>query len=232
MQKNRNSIFKKFRDWNLKFYQKRISNPAYLDLEKNFKEYKILEDNWKVIKDEIELIINLPKDLPKFHEIDDGQEYISDNDGVSWSLFNVKLYDMWHKENAQKCPKIVALLSKMKSVKSIYFSILDPGKHIPPHHGPYKGILRYQLALSVPKAGNCELFVDSKSYHWKEGKSVLFDDTYVHEVKNETNEKRIALLLDIKRADLGGFLYYYDKLIFKIIQILIIINKTFTKSTV
>lgn len=86
--------------------------------------------------------------------------------------------------------------------------------------------------MSVPKIGNCELLVDHKSYHWKEGKSVLFDDTYVHEIKNETNEIRIALLLDIKRQDLKGLFYYYDKLIFRIIQILLIINRTFTKSKV
>ena len=232
MQKNRNIIFKTFRDWNLRLYQKRLSNPAYLELKTNFKEHKILEDNWKVIKNEIKLIINSYKDLPKFHEVDNGQEYISDNDGVTWSLFNVKLYGMWHKENMQKCPKTVALLSNIKNVKSIYFSILDPGKHIPPHNGPYKGILRYQLALSVPKTGNCELFVDNKSYYWKEGESVMFDDTFVHEVKNETNEKRIALLLDIKREELKGLFYYYDKLIFKIIQMALLINKTFKKSQV
>ena len=81
-------------------------------------------------------------------------------------------------------------------------SILDPGKHIPAHNGPYKGILRYQLALSVPKDGSCQIFVDNKPYSWTEGKSVLFDDTFIHEVKNESNEKRIALLLIIRRNDL------------------------------
>ena len=32
------------------------------------------------------------------------------------------------------------------------FSILAPGKHIPPHDGPYKGVLRYHLGLVVPDA--------------------------------------------------------------------------------
>ena len=30
-----------------------------------------------------------------------------------------------------------------------FFSILAPGKHIPPHRGPYKGLLRYHLGLQV-----------------------------------------------------------------------------------
>ena len=32
------------------------------------------------------------------------------------------------------------------------FSILAPGKRIPPHDGPYKGVLRYHLGLIVPDA--------------------------------------------------------------------------------
>jgi len=232
MQTNRNIFFKKIRDWNLLLYKKHVDNSAYVDPETVLKEYKLLEDNWKEIREEIYNVIDNSSSLPKFHEVDDGQEYISNNDGISWSLLNIKLYDMWHLKNMRKCPKTVKLLRNIQSVKSIYFSILGPGKHIPPHHGPYMGILRYQLALSVPKKGNCELIVDGKKYIWKEGESVMFDDTFTHEVRNETNEKRIALLLDVKRTDFKGFFYYYDQFIFRIIQILIIINNTFKKSNV
>ncbi len=232
MQTNRNIFFKKIRDWNLSLYKKQVDNSAYVDLDTFFKEHKLLEDNWKEIREEIYNVIDNSGSIPKFHEVDDGQEYISNNDGISWSLLNIKLYDMWHSNNMKKCPKTVRLLKNIKNVKSIYFSILDPGKYIPPHHGPYMGILRYQLALSVPKEGNCELIVDNKKYIWKEGKSVMFDDTFTHEVKNQTNEKRIALLLDIKRTDFKGFFYYYDQFIFRLIQVLIIINNTFKKSNV
>jgi len=151
MQSNRNILFIKFRDWNLAMYNKFLSNSPYLDLDTYFPEHKILENNWEIIKDEIESVINKSKDLPKFHEVDDGQEYISDNDGIAWSMYNIKTYGFWHKSNLIQCPKTVALLKSMKSVTSVYFSILDAGKHIPAHNGPYKGILRYQLALSVPK---------------------------------------------------------------------------------
>tara|TARA_B100000427_G_scaffold284484_1_gene257379 strand:+ start:86 stop:784 length:699 start_codon:yes stop_codon:yes gene_type:complete len=231
MQNNRNHFFQKFRDWNLRLYKKRLNTPPYLDLNTFFKEHNLLENNWKKIRDEINHVIKETNTLPKFHEIDDGQEYISDNDGIAWSLFNIKLYDMWHSDNMKRCPVTVSLLSKINNVKSIYFSILSPGKHIPPHYGPYMGVFRYQLALSVPKQGNCELIVDGKSYHWKEGEGVMFDDTFIHEVKNETSEKRIALLLDIKRNDFKGLFYYYDLVVFKLIQLLIIINNTFKKST-
>ena len=59
MQKNRNVIFKLFRDTNLKLYNSRIKTSAYLDLEEYFPEYKILEENWLDIKKEIERVIEL-----------------------------------------------------------------------------------------------------------------------------------------------------------------------------
>jgi aspartyl/asparaginyl beta-hydroxylase (cupin superfamily) len=232
MQNNRNIIFKKFRDWNLVFYNTLLKNTPYLNVDIVFPQHIILEDNWLVIKDEIEEIIKKTSSLPKFHEVDDGQEYISANDGISWNMFNIKTYGFWHKENIKLCPRTVELLKPYKNVSSIYFSILSPGKHIPPHNGPYKGIFRYQLAISVPKDGKCQLFVDNKPYSWTEGKSVIFDDTFVHEVKNETKEKRIALLLDVRRDDFPFFLMIYDYIFFKIIQLLVIINKTMQKSTV
>ena len=229
MQNNRGWLFKFFRDRNLKYYNSKIKTPAYLDLDKYFADYRILEENWREIKQEIEGVIESGKTLPKFHEVDDGQEYISDNDGISWSLLNLLLYEMWHEKNCDLCPKTTSILRGLGGVKSAYFSILAAGKHIPPHKGPYKGIIRYQLALSVPKNGECKIIVDDKDCFWEEGKSVLFDDTYTHEVINNTNEVRIALLLDVKR-ELSGFLKYYDIFVFKLIKSLVVLNNTFSKS--
>ncbi len=229
MQNNRGWLFKFFRDSSLNYYNSKFKTPAYLDLDKYFADYTVLEESWKEIKQEIEGVISSGKTLPKFHEVDDGQEYISDNDGLSWSLLNLLLYEMWHEKNCDLCPKTTSILKGLGSVKSAYFSILAPGKHIPPHKGPYKGIIRYQLALSVPKNGECKIIVDDKDCFWEEGKSVLFDDTYTHEVINNTNEVRIALLLDIKR-EISGFLKYYDMFVFKLIKSLVVLNNTFSKS--
>jgi beta-hydroxylase len=232
MQNNRNGLFKLFRDYNLKLYNSRIKTPAYLDLDEFFPEHLILEENYSLIKDEVMKVIESGKKLPKFHEVDDGQEYISNNDGVCWGLLSLKLYDMWHSKNIKLCPKTSELLRGIKNIKSAYFSILDKRKYIPPHKGPYKGILRYQLAISVPKKGECKIIVDDKEYFWKEGVGVLFDDTFTHEVQNNTDEIRVALLLDVKRKIPGFFMRIYDSFLFRLIQFLIILNNTFTKSKI
>ena len=210
----------------------KLNNPPYLNLDKHFPEHKIIEKNWEAIRDEILNIIEESKSLPKFHEIDDGQEFISNNDGISWNLFVVKVYDMLNVPNAKKCVKTLSILNAIKSVKTINFSILAPGKHIPAHRGPYRGILRYQLALEVPQDGECFLLVDNKKYKWTDGQGVLFDDTYVHEVFNNTKSRRIALLLDIKRNDFGFWMKIFDAFYYKLIQLSIILAGGIKKATV
>ena len=85
-QKNRNIFFIKLRDWNLKLYQRYLSNPPYLNADEVFPQHKILEKNWLMIKDEINSIVKKTNSLPKFHDVDDGQEFISANDGIAWNM--------------------------------------------------------------------------------------------------------------------------------------------------
>jgi beta-hydroxylase len=85
-------------------------------------------------------------------------------------------------------------------MKTAMFSILAPGKHVPPHRGPYKGVLRYHLALLVPQPRNrCRIRIADQLRHFEEGKSLLFDDTFVHEVWNESSGHRAVLFVDIVR---------------------------------
>jgi beta-hydroxylase len=79
-------------------------------------------------------------------------------------------------------------------------SILSPRKHILDHRGPYKGVLRYHLGLIVPEdAESCRIRVGDDFRHWEEGKSMIFDDTFNHEVWNDTDETRVVLFVDVLR---------------------------------
>jgi beta-hydroxylase len=80
------------------------------------------------------------------------------------------------------------------------FSILAPGKRIPPHVGPYKGVLRYHLALKVPEpAERCGITVNGVTKHWEEGKSLVFDDVWEHSAWNETDDTRVVMFVDFIR---------------------------------
>jgi len=77
------------------------------------------------------------------------------------------------------------------------FSILEPGKHLPPHRGPYNGVLRFHLGLVVPEPREqMAIRVDQQIRHWDEGKALIFDDAYEHEAWNRTSHTRVVLFVD------------------------------------
>lgn len=159
---------------------------------------KELRENYKEIKDEyINYTMNHGK-LKSFKEIDKVQiDYdISD---VPWDVLFLRVYN----KNTSKIvyfPKTYSLISKIPGCSLAMFSVLHPGKVIPPHKGPFKGVLRYHLALITPKENEkCTIEVNKIEYNWKEGEDVIFDDTFVHSVKNESYESRVVLFLDIQR---------------------------------
>jgi aspartate beta-hydroxylase/beta-hydroxylase len=97
------------------------------------------------------------------------------------------------------CPQTARLLDGIPNLVQAFFSVLDPGKSIPLHEGPYYGYLRYHLALRVPKADPPCIIVNAQKHVWKEGEAVLFDDSWPHEVVNHSAERRIVLIVDVMR---------------------------------
>jgi beta-hydroxylase len=88
----------------------------------------------------------------------------------------------------------------MPGMKTAFFSILAPGKHLPPHRGPWKGVLRLHLGLLIPEpAEMCAIRVGSQTRHWEEGRVMIFDDTFEHEAWNRTDGVRVILFVDIMR---------------------------------
>ena len=179
-----------------------FKNPPMVDVDKHFEGHKLLKDNWKVIQEELIEVLRNENDIPKFHEVDKIQRFISDKDKSAWRVFMFKAYDNWQEANCAKAPKTTELMKKIPGITTAMFSILGPNKHIPPHNGFYKGVYRYHLGLIIPKEGECYIVNGGQRYDWVEGEDVLFDDTYKHAVWNKTEETRVVLFCDIFRTDL------------------------------
>jgi hypothetical protein len=77
---------------------------------------------------------------------------------------------------------------------------LDPraGSAYPAASGVTKGLVTCHLGLIVPN-GNLRMRVDREIVRWAEGETLLFDDTYEHEVWNDTDETRVVLLIQAAR---------------------------------
>jgi beta-hydroxylase len=171
----------------------------HVNKQVHFPDSVVLETNWKVIAAELRSVLERKHVLPKFHEVDKANHKISFDDGPAWKAIVLKAYDGWFTDNCADFPETYNLLKNMPAVSTALFSILEPGVNIPAHTGKFSGIYRYHLALAVPATGECYIDVNGTPYYWKTGEGILFNDTYLHYVKNNSTEYRIVLFLDIKK---------------------------------
>lgn len=157
-----------------------------------------IEAGWRDVRKELDRIMAFRDDMPSFHEILKEVNTISTD--ADWKTFFLQGVGMDCRENARICPKTMALLKKIPNCATAFFSILSPHKHIPAHRGAYNGVLRLHLGLLVPEPNeHCRIRVADQYRHWQEGKVIIFDDTFNHEVWNDTDGYRVVLFVDFAR---------------------------------
>lgn len=187
-------------------YDRRIATPATLDAAHYFPHAARFTEAFADIRREALAIVDTLHQVPRFHDLMPQQQEISAADGRDWRMFIMKAYGVPVTDNLKRAPTVAALLDATPEAVSCVFSFLAPGKHIPKHRGPFRGILRFHLMLAMPRDAQgvpaCELNIDGVPYRLAEGESLLWDDTYPHEVWNRSDEMRIALLLDVWRRDM------------------------------
>jgi aspartate beta-hydroxylase len=184
-------------------YDARIEAPAVLDCAEIFPQGPLIAGGWCAIRDEAREIARDLTRVPRFHEIMHEQSEISDSDGRDWRMFIVKAYGIEFPENLARSPALAAMLRRFPEVLSASISFLAPGKHIPAHRGPFRGVLRFYLMLSTPLLPGggpaAVLRIADRDYWLGDGEFLLWDDTFDHEVHNHGVSVRAALLLDVWR---------------------------------
>ena len=156
------------------------------------------EAHWPVIRRELDGLLCHREMLPSFQQIATPERHLSSDDG--WKTYFFFGYGLEIRHTPERCPETARLIRQIPGMTTALFSFLAPGKRLPPHRGPYGGVLRYHLALKIPEpAGLCGLRVGTDVRHWEEGRSLVFDDAYEHEAWNDTEEVRAVLFLDFKR---------------------------------
>ncbi len=157
-----------------------------------------VEAEWLAVRKELEAVMARREEIPNFQDISEDQKVLTE--GEQWKTFWLYAYGDKAEENCARCPETVRILQKIPGMKSAMFSILAPHKHIPEHRGMYKGVLRYHLGLIVPgPEGSCRIRVGNDVRSWKEGKSMIFDDSHPHEVWSDCDSSRVVLFVDFLR---------------------------------
>lgn len=173
-----------------------VSNAPVLDV-RDFGWTAMLRENWQAIREEATAVALRGNAAPSLSTISPDHRSIAEVN--KWRSFFIWGYGYRIDENADRCPKTSALVERIPGLNSAFFSILAPGTHIPDHRGVTKGLITCHLGLVVPRDGDVRMRVHDRIVRWSEGQTLVFDDTYQHEVWNDTEGTRVVLLIQFER---------------------------------
>uniref|UniRef100_A0A3P8WLS9 Aspartate beta-hydroxylase n=1 Tax=Cynoglossus semilaevis TaxID=244447 RepID=A0A3P8WLS9_CYNSE len=160
---------------------------------------KVLEKNWRTIRDEALSVMdqNTGMFVPEEENLREKGE---------WGQ-----YTLWQQGRkvgnaCQGVPKTCALLERHPEATGckrgqIKFSVMQPGTHVWPHTGPTNCRLRMHLGLVVPKQG-CRIRCTDQIREWEEGKVLIFDDSFEHEVWQDADSYRLIFIVDVWHPEL------------------------------
>ena len=174
--------------------------PVFFDVEHTYPSLQTIDANYDAIRAELLALLPHRASIPRYHEIDEAQEGISGGDARSWRVLFVSMHNAEGQlPNRELLPRTREVVAGIPDVMQAFFSILEPGKSVPAHNGPYLGYLRYHTAFVVPEKDPPSIRVKDEVYTWRERESVLFDDSWNHEVTNHSQSERVVLIVDVLR---------------------------------
>jgi len=128
-------------------------------------------------------------------------------DNPDWSTLPLWVDGAPVADSVARCPRTFVAIESLdlaqisKRAPWIVFSKLKAGARIPPHTGMINARLICHLPLVVPEG--CEFRVGGEARLWREGELMIFDDTVIHEARNDGASDRIVLIFDIWRPELN-----------------------------
>lgn len=161
------------------------------------KFFNRIEQNWQVIRDEGLSALNARGTF----------ENESENlrDSGDWKQFELFARGQRRTKNCLKTPVTCGIIEMFPSARfcnrgQVKFSVMHAGTHVWPHCGPTNCRLRAHLGLKVPPG--TLLRVGEYNKTWEEGKFLIFDDSFEHEVWHNGTGLRLVLIVDIWHPDL------------------------------
>lgn len=173
-----------------------VSNGPVLDV-RTFAWTAELRARWQAIRAEAEQVALIGGAAPSLATISPDHRAIAEVN--KWKSFFLWGYGYPIDDNLARCPQTRAVIDRIPGLATAFFSILAPGTHIPAHRGVSKGLITCHLGLIVPRDGDVRMRVDDRVVRWAEGETLVFDDTYDHEVWNDTAGTRVVLLIQFER---------------------------------
>lgn len=182
----------------------------YIDVGE-YRELSAFRDNWEIIAEEAR----------KMYEVGHVRDSASERDDAAfnsffktgWKRFYLKWYGEPLASARALCPETVKLIESVPNINAAMFTLLPPGARLPKHRDPFAGSLRYHLGLITPNDDRCYISVDGQHYSWRDGEDVLFDETYIHYARNDTDQTRLIFFADVARPMRGPISDFFNRAI-------------------
>lgn len=186
-------------DQNLSLAEKLLQ----IHLNKSRKPYGYDLPNWaKEIEDNIENIIKEWEQYVLINGFGKSIDSISKeqshlNVDKKWKSALLYSYTYYNNSNLEYFPNLRKIIKKYQDkINLVMFSTAEAGKVIPTHKGNNYSVLRMQVGIDIKEAENCYLRVEDKRINLKERDIFIFDDTFEHELVNESSTHRTVLIID------------------------------------
>ncbi len=173
------------------------SKPVYDPSQYWFVRY--LEEHYAQIREEVETVTD-----PRRQGFNPVEEPLLDRG--RWD--QVVFYEAGHRfeQACNRFPVTAAVMAGIPDATTfgpgvVTLSWLYPGTHIIPHCGHSNARLRIHLGIKVPSG--VSIRVGDQMFTWKEGKCVVFDDSFEHEIWHHGTEPRVVLLFDVLNPTLS-----------------------------
>lgn len=170
----------------------------------HFPWFAELEAGAGAVRDELAALLAPGDDLLRpYVRLDEGtpDNLWSPLDGsLDWGACFLWEYGAPNQPILERCPRTAALLEALPLQRiagrapNAFFSLLRPGKHIPPHTGVTNTRAIVHLGLDIPP--DCGFRVGGETREWRDGEAFAFDDTIEHEAWNRSGRRRAVLILD------------------------------------
>ncbi|CAL8313052.1 unnamed protein product [Merluccius merluccius] len=160
---------------------------------------KTLERGWKTIREEVLAVMDQKTGLfvPEEENLRETGE---------WGQYTLWQQGRRAGDACRSVPKTCSFLERFPEATNckrgqIKFSVMQPGTHVWPHTGPTNCRLRMHLGLVIPKQG-CRIRCTNQTREWEEGKVLIFDDSFEHEVWQEADSYRLIMIVDVWHPEL------------------------------
>jgi hypothetical protein len=184
------------------FWRPGVEAKPFWSLDELDPAFRALEEHAPAIRAELEQVLASDAWLP-YRGVrgvrDEPIEHPTRGDESSWNgFFFYHPFRGRFPDNHARCPvtsRVVEALPGLCRRELALFSALTPGAVVPPHQGPFNGRLRVHLALTGSEGAF--LRVGTQIRQWQDGKVLVFDDSFEHQVCHTGSRVRVVLMFNV-----------------------------------